>query len=298
MSERLDELEERISALRGEIRRAVRARESALTRSLRADLRTAERAWDLALAAHEPPSPGEPHDSRAGGGASARGRGAGPPPGREPEAGGGAGPMLPVRERVHQALTLLGVPSAARMLVAVHGALRAGPLKGTQLASLRRDEERSFRSSPFARPYYLCAALTDRLSASRGLFAVSTWPLERRVVGPLSARVDFLTSAVRVAEHVQRISGPGGEAPPAARRLLARMAQSIPGAVPAGSGFPGAEAVARAARAELDVHAADDAAARAEIARACERLTDAERLFGGTILSLAAAGRPGAERET
>ncbi|WP_424532219.1 hypothetical protein ACOZ38_18750 [Sphaerisporangium viridialbum] len=260
MSESLDDLEERINALRGEIRQAMRARESALARSLRAELRRAERAWDLALAAHEPA-----HD-----------------PAREEEDEPPPGSLLPVREQVHQALTLLGVPAAAKMIVAVHGALRAGSLKGTQLTSLRRDEERSFRTSPFARPYYLCAALTDRLSASRGLLAVSTWPLEQRVVGPLSPRVDFLTTAIRVAGHIMRLAETGEPTPPSAQRLLSRLAQNVPGAA------PDPALVVKAARAELEVHAAADAAARAEIAgRARDRLRDAERLFGGTVLALA-----------
>ncbi|MEU8269091.1 hypothetical protein AB0B89_18220 [Sphaerisporangium sp. NPDC049002] len=255
MSESLDDLEERITALRGEIRQAVRARESVLARSLRAELRRAERAWDQALTAHDPA--------------------------REEEDEARPGSLLPVREQVHQALTLLGVPAAAKMIVAVHGALRAGSLKGTQLTSLRRDEERSFRTSPFARPYYLCAALTDRLSASRGLLAVSTWPLEQRVVGPLSPRVDFLTTAIRVAGHIIRLAEAGEPPPPSAQRLLSRLAHNVPGAA------PDPVTVVKAAKAELEVHAAADAAARAEIAgRARDRLRDAERLFGGTVLTL------------
>ncbi|WP_203988195.1 hypothetical protein [Sphaerisporangium rufum] len=273
MSETLDALEARISALRGEIRRAVRARDGALARELRAELRGAERAWDRAVAGPEAADPAAGTTERAG----------------EPAS------LLPVREQVHQALTLIGAPAAARMIVAVHAALHAGSLGGGRLASLRRDEERSFRGAPYARPYYLCAALTDRLSASRGLFAVSTWPLERRVVGPLSPRVDFLTTAVRVAEHVLRLAEAGEPAAPGAERLLARLARNVPGAT-GGPGRPGVPAapdprtVVKAAHAELRVHAAADAAARADIAgRARARLGDAERLFGGLPLGLAEA---------
>ncbi|MFC4534793.1 hypothetical protein [Sphaerisporangium dianthi] len=294
MSERLDDLERRIDALRREIRRAVRARESVLARSLRGELRRAEQAWDQALAAGEPASDEHASDERA------------------------PGSLVPIREQVHQALTLLGVPAAARVIVAVHTALRAGSLRSSQLTSLRRDEERSFRVAPYTRPYYLCAALTDRLSASRGLLAVSTWPLERRVIGPLSPRVDFLSTAIRVAEHVARAAEAGEHTPPGARRLLARLAHNIPGASaeagprapglslvdaltarpgagaadPFSEGFDGPDpaVVARAARAELAVHAAADAAARAEIAgRARQRLADAERLFGGAALRVAKA---------
>ncbi|RCG26794.1 hypothetical protein DQ384_28280 [Sphaerisporangium album] len=275
MSERLDALEERINALRAEVRRAVRARDGALARSLRAELRGVERAWDQALADQEPPARETPSASE---------------PDEAPRAGAAREPgaLVPVREQVHQALTILGVPASAKMIVAVHGALRAGSLRGTQLASLRRDEERSFRSSPFARPYYLCAALTDRLSASRGLLTVSTWPLERRAIGPLSPRVDFLTTAIRVAEHILRLEEAGEPTPSGAERLLSRLAYNVPGVPVAPDAPPRPAMVVKAARAELEVHAGADADARARIAdRARARLGDAERLFGGTILSLA-----------
>ncbi|MFC7642562.1 hypothetical protein ACFQX6_17695 [Streptosporangium lutulentum] len=140
MSESLDALERRIAELRAEVRRAVKAKENSLARSLRGDLRRAEKAWDEAITAEEPP-----------------------PKLREPEAS-----LLPIREQVHQALALLGVPTSAKLIVAVNDAFFSRELRGSQLTSLRRDEERSFRSDPYARPYYLCAALTDRLSPPGG----------------------------------------------------------------------------------------------------------------------------------
>ncbi|WP_433257184.1 hypothetical protein ACQPYK_19685 [Streptosporangium sp. CA-135522] len=255
MSESLDALERRIAELRAEVRRAVKARDNALARSLRGDLRRAEQAWDAAVTAEEPPAPLAL---------------------REPETS-----LLPIREQVHQTLALLGVPTAAKLIVAVNDAFFSGALRGSQLTSLRRDEERSFRSDPYARPYYLCAALTDRLSPARGLLADSTWAPELRVLGPLSPRVDFLTSTMRIAEHLARLAEP----PPGALRLLSRMAQNIPGAV---EGFvPADPATAiRAARAELEVHRAADTAQRAEVAaRASRQLPDVERLFGATAMS-------------
>ena len=133
-----------------------------------------------------------------------------------------------------------------------------GSCAASRLTSLRRDEERSYRSAPNARPYYLCPALTsDLLSPARALLCVSTWPMEQRIVGPLSPRVDFLTAAIRVAEAA---SSPGrrrpGE-PGGAQRLLRRFAMNIPGAW---TGHPGKTPrpadVAAAAQAELDIHAA------------------------------------------
>jgi hypothetical protein len=178
---------------------------------------------------------------------------------------------------VHQVLTFLTVPAAPRLISAVHEAFFAGVIFGARLTSLRRDEERSFRLAPFARPYYICAALTaDLLAPARGLLAVSTWPMERRVIGPLSPRADFLTAAIQVAEGIQRVPEPS----PAALRLLWRFATNIPGGAD-NSGKVSALTVTRAAHAERGVHEDADLAARHEAAaRARSRLDDAQQLFG------------------
>ena len=126
----------------------------------------------------------------------------------------------------------------------------------------------------FARPYYICAALTaDMLAPVRGLMAISTWAMERRVIGSLSPRVDFLTAAIQVAAAVDRLPS----SVPAASRLMWRFAASIPGA--AQHAEP--RTITDAALAELRVHEAADQATRKDSAtRARNRLDDAEQLFG------------------
>lgn len=183
---------------------------------------------------------------------------------------------------MHQALTLLGVPSAPRLISTVHSAFFAGPLAPTGLASLRRDEERSYRSAPAARPYYLCPALTsDLLSPARALVCISTWPLEQRVIGPLSPRVDFLTSATRIADAAAAL-GKTGAANPEAASLLRRFAANIPGAGPARPGDPVyPSTVSAAAEAELASCADRDRSDRAQAAqRARHQFSDAEQIFG------------------
>ncbi|MEV4222696.1 MULTISPECIES: hypothetical protein [Nonomuraea] len=262
MSDRLDDLERRIDELRAGVRTAMRVRDTATARGLRAELRAAERAWDALVS-----TPGEP--ARSG---PAKGRGDGLR-------------LVTVREQVHQALALLDAPAQPRLIVTVSQAFFAGTIRSAQLTSLRRDEERSFRSSPYGRPYYLCAALTDRLSPARALLTLSTWPVERRVVGPLSPRVDFLTGAARIAAHLAGL----GQAPPEGERLLARMARNIPGAGGDGLGPPDPARVADAARRELAVHAERDALDRAELAgRATSQLGDVARLFGAATLNTVA----------
>ncbi len=186
----------------------------------------------------------------------------------------------PIRDQAHEALTFLGVPAAPKLIGSVHGAFYGGEMTGAQLASVRRDEDRSFRSAPLARPYYLCSALTaDRLVPARGLLAVSTWPMARRMIGPLSARVDFLRSAIAIAEQVYRLP----ETTLPALTLLWRFAANIPGAAQS-IGEMRAIAVAEAARAELAIHEEADRAHREAAAdRARTQLDMIHQMFGSTL---------------
>ena len=198
--------------------------------------------------------------------------------------------VRPAREQTHQVLTLLRVPAAPKLIRAVHNAFFSGELPAAQLNSLRRHEERSYRSLPDARPYYLCPALTtDRLSPARALLTVSTWPLHQRVVGPLSHRVDYLYAAVRLADVVIALADLREDTEngtSARERLLWRFAVNVPGAlVTSGTGENKAVLdpwlVRRAAEAELHVHANADRAGRASTAqRARGQLDDVEQLFG------------------
>ncbi|MCT2276225.1 hypothetical protein M3G91_01200 [Micromonospora chalcea] len=257
MPETMDEIEERISQLRGRIRQALAAGEGAVVPSLRAELRAAELSWDSALS--------ESDES-------------GPAPLLETLPAGMS--LFPVREQVHQVLTVLGVAAAPRLIVATHEALFAGGLVATKLASLRRDEERSFRAAPYSRPYYVCAALTaDQLVAVRGLLAISTWPLDRRIMGPLSPRVDFLTAAMRLVRHLQST----GELGPQSIRLLWPFTNNIPGASSPTGEFEPSRLIA-AAQAELELHEESDRQQREAAAERARRLSDAEQLFGGEQL--------------
>jgi hypothetical protein len=272
VAETIEALERRIDELRVAVREAVLAGDPAVASARRAELKRAEQAWEDELAAAAGPAAGQ------GGGTQAAAR---PPEPPEPP-----GSLLPLREQVYEALSLLQVPAAPKLIATVHEAFFGSTFPTTRVTSLKRDEERSFRTAPFARPYYICAALSaDYLSPSRGLLAVSTWPMDRRVIGSLSPRVDFLTAAIRVADAIERIPTP----PLTARRLLQRFAASIPGAGPV-SGMTLASAspeqvkpdvVRRAADAELSVHADADSRMRREAAdRARGQLADAEQLFG------------------
>ncbi len=275
MAASLEELEQRLSHLRTELRGAVRARDKAETARIRRALREAEAAWEDALESEagpddealltEPPAP----QASAATGAPRR---------KERPAHG----SIPVREQVHQALTLLGAPASPKLISSTYEAFFTESLVATKLASLRRDEERSFSAQGYARPYYICAALThDRLVPARGLLALSTWPVERRIIGPLSPRTDFLTHAVGTAEQIQRLTAAGHPAPDAAWRLLRRFALTIPGAYDAAAPEPDPARVIAAAHAEAAVHQQEDNQQRQAAAqRARTQLADGQQLFG------------------
>jgi hypothetical protein len=260
VAETIEALERRIDELRVAVREAVLAGDATLASARRSELKRAERVWEEALAAAAPSESAPPVPTRA------------------VDSTGPPGSLLPLREQVYEALSLLQVPAAPKLIATVHEAFFGSTFPTTKVTSLKRDEERSFRTAPFARPYYICAALSaDYLSPSRGLLAVSTWPMERRVIGSLSPRVDFLTAAIRVADAIERIPTP----PLTARRLLARFAASIPGATGEARDQVNPGVVKRAADAELSVHSDADSRMRKEAAdRARRQLPDAEQLFG------------------
>jgi hypothetical protein len=273
VAETIEALERRIDELRVAVREAVLAGDPALASARRAELKRAERAWEEALASAVVPQAAATSGPQAV-------AGSGPQARPEP-----TGSLLPLREQVYEALSLLAVPAAPKLIATVHEAFFGSTFPTTKVTSLKRDEERSFRTAPFARPYYICAALSaDYLSPSRGLLAVSTWPMERRVIGSLSPRVDFLMAAIRVADAIERIPTP----PLTARRLLQRFAASIPGASGEIRDQVNPGVVRRAADAELSVHSDADSRMRREAAdRGRRQLADAEQLFGTRLQPVA-----------
>ncbi|MFJ8546116.1 hypothetical protein ACIRFH_29735 [Streptomyces sp. NPDC093586] len=283
MTASLEELEERLSQLRARLREARRARDNAAASRLRRELRTAEEAWERALDAEETAGAAAEDQQSPLHSADFRGtrRTISRPAPREKRSPAGA---VPVREQVHQSLTLLGAPASPKLISSVYEAFFSEPLVATKLASLRRDEERSFSAQGYARPYYICAALThDRLTPARGLLAVSVWPLERRIIAPLSQRADFLTHAVGTAEQIERLTSAGHPPSDAAWQLLRRFALNIPGAYDNDDLDPAR--VISAARTEAAVHQeSDDAGRRAAAERARTQLTDTQQLFGAAPL--------------
>ncbi len=97
MTKELEALERRIERLRAEVRRAAAGGDRDRATGLRAELREGERQWDESVERLET----EAHEYAQTRVAPAR-----------------AEALVPAREQVHQALTLLGAPAASRLIVA------------------------------------------------------------------------------------------------------------------------------------------------------------------------------------
>ncbi|MFD9280257.1 hypothetical protein ACFWD7_23635 [Streptomyces mirabilis] len=263
MHELLEALQTRMQQLQHAMLQARLQHDDAQVAVLHEDLKRAQAYWaSLVLpsseAAQVQPEPAQP---------------AAPRPSRS---------VLPLREQVYQALTLLTVPTAPKVLSQVHEAFFTQPLNTARLTSLRRDEERSYRTASSNRTYYICPALTcDLLAPARALLALSNWSLERRLVGPLTHRVHFLTAALRIADAAQQRAG---DVPPQpVQQLLEHYSRNIPG-YPHAQGPVDLDALRAAAEDELLVHARDDANTRAEAAeRAREQLSDTDQIFGSPL---------------
>ncbi|MEK2495161.1 hypothetical protein WN990_37030 [Kitasatospora purpeofusca] len=262
MHEHLDALEAHMQRLQHAMRQAQEQHDSAQLTTLRQELQRTQSAWNALFTPG-----GEPQRTQ--------------PPAAPPAPDRTWGDA-PVREQVQQVLALTAVPTAPRILSEVHEAFFSRPLNTARLTTLRRDEERSFRNAPYNRNYYVCSALTfDLLSPARALLALSTWPLEQRLIGPLTHRVNFLTSTMHLADAAERLPG-DAPLPAAVQQLLLRCGRNIPDYPVRGP--LDLDALRRTAAAELAIHAADDADTRTEAARrARDQLGDVQQIFGSTL---------------
>jgi hypothetical protein len=137
------------------------------------------------------------------------------------------------REQARHALLLLGAPAPARLVVQVHTALFDGDLDMPGVAALLRAERRS--ASPV-----ICHGLTPELAPIH--LALAEWPLEHRIVTPLTARAGELTAYARIREFVAMRPG----ASRSAHELLRSWELPAPPPDPAGEA-PIRAAAARAA---------------------------------------------------
>lgn len=192
---------------------------------------------------------------------------------------------VPLRDQVIRTLRLGGRPMSTRLLTDLSQARFRDPIPTTKLASLRRDEASSWKAAhagagrTAVRDVYVVPALThDRFAPVRGTLALSSWPLQDRIVAPASPRVDMLRITLAIADECANARADAQWLPPL-ERLLARLARTVPGLPAAAAHEPAAVRVAVCA--ELDVLADADAEERHfAVSRAVERLDEYTLLFG------------------
>lgn len=256
-----------VDDLGARIQAAMDAADLSEVRALHGQLRAAEARRDELLAAavdeQAPPSDSGAHSDGQTTPARSVGR-------------GDAAIELPVRETVLDALTVLGRPAGVSLMNEVIRVRGGHPLAPSRVASLRRDEARSWTSSA-TRPAYVVPALSaDRFTPVRGMLATSAWPLSVRILAPASGRVDLLHSVAALAQAAAEDRRAAPRSP--YEQVLWRLARTIPNAV---DGDLDPERVRDAALAELEVHRDGDEAERQSAAdRARAQLDVKQLLFG------------------
>jgi hypothetical protein len=192
-----------------------------------------------------------------------------------------------IREVVLDSLNDLGVPTAPREIASYAQARFNVELEARLFASLRRDEQRTWKSTRSHRPVYIVPALTvaapSRLLAMRGKLARSDWPLEQRLIGPWSERTDHLTATANLARQAAWLLSSNRSQADGVTQLLARYASTVPSATDRGS-TPDPQRIERAVRAELDVLAPSDSAWRTDAAGAARELLSSDEQLWGVVL--------------
>jgi hypothetical protein len=179
------------------------------------------------------------------------------------------------REKAHAALLVLGAPAKAALISQAYGAFHDDALTAGSLGSLRESERNSHQVSQ--RPYFVCPVLNSDLQAAKGYYALSTWPLEQRIMTPHSAQLWQLQAVANIAATVQSHLDSGRVVSPAALQLLHTTA--------AASGLQtddqtGAELIEAQAHRRMAPMLAEHRAYSAEVAERAEDLPAAGRLFG------------------
>lgn len=195
-------------------------------------------------------------------------------------------PAIPLRDQVIRALNVVSSPTSGKLLTDVTKAYWDEHIETKKLSSLRRDEARSWLAGhdtnrrTAIRDVYVVPALSyDRFAPVRGVLALSSWDLAKRLIAPLSPRVDMLQSTIALAVEAERLSdtSPGERL----KRLVGRLGASIPG-VRAFGATP--QEVRAAAEAELSEIREIDKQERATAAeRAKAQLDEESVLFGAPL---------------
>lgn len=185
------------------------------------------------------------------------------------------------REQAVTALTELSVPSSPKQIAAYAEARTGEQFDVRALASIRRDEYRSWASGSKRDTYLVPGLEGPWFVAGRGRLALSHWPIWQRIIGPLSPRADHLRSCLQLVGQIESM-GSGGGAAMRMCNLLVEYARSVPGA------FLGNEVDVSRVRAailsELElIQTEDESSRKREAERAMRQLNDEQLIWGGSM---------------
>jgi hypothetical protein len=183
-------------------------------------------------------------------------------------------------------LTELGIPSSPKQIAAYSEARTGDWFDVRSLASIRRDELRSWNAGTRRDTYLVPALEGPWFVAGRGRFALSHWPLWQRIIGPLSPRADHLRSCMQLVAQIEPLDATS-EMATRMRKLLAQYARSIPGALDDTWNSASDLDISRVRAsvvAELDlIQSEDESSRKRESERAARQLNQEQLIWGGSM---------------
>jgi hypothetical protein len=191
--------------------------------------------------------------------------------------------QVPIRDQVVAALKVVNRPTSVKLLADIARVLNEAVIDTRGLASVRRDEMRSWvlahqeppRATP-RDPYIVPTLSADRFVPVRGVLSLSDAPAHLRFVGPRSPRVDLLNTMTVLASVALANTNASASG---LTQLIAGLARDLRGASIGNVKDP--QWVINAAREELSLIGSrdlDDRTAAAD--RALKQLSDVDFLFG------------------
>jgi hypothetical protein len=185
----------------------------------------------------------------------------------------------PMREQVLDILDELGVPNSPRVVSEYAQACLGIELPVARFASLRRDEERGFRKDSLSKPAWVVPALNmTGFSPIPRLVASSVWPIERRLIGPRTLRVNHLITLLALLKRAMNLTE-GEDAARGITGLVLRFARGVPGAW-AVAGEPDLDRIRAAAEAELQTIGSDDEPERKLAAEKLAKYPEDRQVWG------------------
>ena len=188
--------------------------------------------------------------------------------------------QLPKRDALVLALEKIGVASPPARVAAIVRALFGLVISTSQFASFRKGDERSYRRAARNRVYLVPALSAADLSAMAGMVALSSWAIERRIIGGYSQRVDALRGILKAYSIYQDTKDSDSDA---IIRIIARELPSI------GQHAPNIDAMGKAAAEDLSEFAMRDEEERRAAATRISHLDLMTQRFGRGPLVLVGA---------